>query len=80
MVERSASGECFVQVGVTALRDAATGEFLPSTPIYIKVDAAEVDRRTQLAKCEIDLNTGIADVLAQKFCEYVRGCKLESAA
>ena len=26
----------YIQIGVTALRDPATGEFLPATPLYIK--------------------------------------------
>ena len=34
--------EKYIQVGVTALRDPATGEFLPAVPLYIKAeDGAE---------------------------------------
>ena len=29
----------FVQIGVTALRDPKTGEYLPAVPMYIKADA-----------------------------------------
>lgn len=37
-----AKQEKFIQVGVTALRDPATGEFLPAVPLYIKAeDGAE---------------------------------------
>lgn len=34
--------ETFIQVGVTALRDPATGDYLPAVPLYIKAeDGAE---------------------------------------
>ena len=37
-----AKQEKFIQVGVTALRDPAIGEFLPAVPLYIKAeDGAE---------------------------------------
>ena len=28
----------YIQVGVTALRDPATGDFLPEVPLYVKAD------------------------------------------
>ena len=36
-----------IQIGVTALRDPATGDFLPSVPLYIKADkeAEEAEQR-----------------------------------
>ena len=38
-----AKQEKFIQIGVTALRDPATGDFLPAVPLYIKAeDGAEV--------------------------------------
>ncbi len=37
----------FIQVGVTALRDPATGEFLPAVPLYIEAtDAARADEQS----------------------------------
>ena len=37
-----AKQEKYIQVGVTALRDPATGGFLPAVPLYIKAeDGAE---------------------------------------
>ena len=37
-----AKQEKYIQVGVTAMRDPATGEFLPAVPLYIKAeDGAE---------------------------------------
>ena len=31
----------YIQVGVTAMRDPATGEFLPSVPLYIREEDRE---------------------------------------
>ena len=31
----------YIQVGVTALRDPVTGDFLPAVPLYIREDDAE---------------------------------------
>lgn len=72
MTEKSTSGEHFVQCGFTALRDPETGKFLPSVPLYIKVDPEDVDQRTGMATCEKDLCVDIASVLAEKFGQYVR--------
>ena len=72
MAEKTTSGEYFVQCGVTALRDPATGEFLPSLPLYVKVPAEEVDQQTGLAECEKDLCADIAGVFADKFKKYVQ--------
>ena len=33
-----AKQEKFIQIGVTALRDPATGDFLPAVPLYIKAE------------------------------------------
>ena len=77
MAERSVTGEYFAQIGVTALRNPATGEFLPSEPLYKKVCAEDVDKRTGLARCELDICHDIGGILAEKFGEYIRGCKKE---
>ena len=37
------SKEVFIQIGVTALR-APDGSFLPSVPLYAKVNGEEVDK------------------------------------
>ena len=41
----AAKKEEFIQIGYTALRNPATGEFLPAVPLYIKADndAAEAE-------------------------------------
>ncbi len=59
----------FIQIGTTAMRDPGTGDFLPSVPLYVKVDdAAKVD--TVL----IDGCT-LYHSLADKFGQYVRETK-----
>lgn len=63
----------FIQVGVTALRDPLTGGYLPSVPLYIEAtDEAVV--------AENGLLDNIGGVLAQKFKEYMDGCKKAGAA
>lgn len=63
----------FIQVGVTALKDPLTGGYLPSVPLYIEAtDEAVV--------AENGLLDNIGGVLAQKFKEYMDGCKKAGAA
>lgn len=75
MAEIPVAGEHFVQIGFTALRDPATGGFLPSVPLFIRVDSAQIDAKTGLAECENELHIDIATVLAEKFGAYVRGVR-----
>lgn len=42
--------EKYIQIGVTALRDPATGDFLPSVPLYIKADEATEEAEQQMFK------------------------------
>ena len=42
--------EKYIQVGVTALRDPATGGFLPSVPLYIKADDAAKEAEHQVSQ------------------------------
>ena len=56
--------EVYIQVGVTALRDPATGDFLPAVPLYIRATP-----KTQAA--EEALTRDIAGVLAARFKTYV---------
>ena len=63
----------FIQVGVTALRDPKTGDFLPAVPLYIE--------KTDEAKASADhLVEDIRQLLAARFAEYVRGTQREGAA
>lgn len=42
--------EKYIQIGVTALRDPATGDFLPSVPLYIKADKEVEEAEQQMYK------------------------------
>ena len=61
----------FIQVGVTALRDPLTGEFLPSVPIYVERTDLEAGPVPKL-----DLSD-IGTVLAGKMRDYRNACKKE---
>lgn len=58
-----------IEVGSFALRDQATGEFLPSVPLYI-----EANEQAQVN--EAVLQREIAHIFAGKFGEYMRGCEI----
>ena len=61
-------GEKYIQVGITALRDPATGKFLPSVPLFIK----ETDEAKASEKQMID---DIGKLFAFKMKEYKDGCR-----
>lgn len=56
----------FVQVGVTAMRDPKTREFLPAVPIYVR-------ETEELARGEELLHQNIGKLLAEKMRQYVEG-------
>lgn len=58
----------YIQVGVTALRNPATGDFLPAVPLYIKAegDAPEAEEK---------LIEDIGNLLAHRMKAYIDGCK-----
>lgn len=60
--------ERFIQIGVTALHDPLTGGYLPSVPLYIEAT-------DQAVVAENGLLDNIGGVLAQKFKQYMDGCK-----
>ncbi|MBR3741105.1 MAG: hypothetical protein IKQ80_07540 [Clostridia bacterium] len=60
--------ERYIQIGVTALRDPATGEFLPAVPLYIKAEAGAEEAEQKV----ID---GIGNLLARRIKQYMDGCK-----
>lgn len=62
----------YIQVGVTALRDPATGEMLPAVPLYI--EAAEGE--TEAQKVE-ELADGIKHLMALRMKQYVDGCRAQ---
>lgn len=62
--------ERFIQIGVTALRDPVTGDFLPAVPLYIR----EEDQGKTTAAFPQD-ETALAKALGDKMKEYLDGCK-----
>lgn len=38
----------FIQIGVTALREPETGEFLPEVPLYVQADEATEEEEERL--------------------------------
>jgi len=68
-----AKQEKFIQIGVTALRDPATGDFLPAVPLYIKAeDGAE--------EAEEKLVHDIGKLLAARMRKYKEACDAAGVA
>jgi hypothetical protein len=63
-----ANQERFIQVGVTALRNPLTGGFFPAVPLYIEATDEAVAAENRLLD-------NIGGVLAQRYEEYLNGCK-----
>lgn len=60
--------ERYIQVGVTAMRDPATGEYLPAVPLYIRSDdRAEIS--------EGRLHEDLGRLLADRMRKYVDACE-----
>lgn len=62
------ANERYIQVGVTAMRDPATGEFLPAVPLYIKAEE-------NAAETEEIVIRDIGKLLALRMKQYLDGCK-----
>ena len=60
--------EQYIQVGVTALRDPVTGEFLPAVPLYIKAEGTAPEAEEQLIE-------DLGHLLAQRIKAYKEGCR-----
>lgn len=60
--------EKYIQVGVTALRDPATGEFLPAVPLYIKAEDGAEEAEEKLIK-------DIGKLMAERIRRYKAACK-----
>lgn len=65
--------ETYIQVGVTALRDPKTGDFLPAVPLYILADE-------EAEASEAKLIDNIGGILARRYKEYLDGCKQAGVA
>lgn len=65
--------EKYIQIGVTALRDPGTGEYLPAVPLYIRAeDGAE--------EAEEKLIADVGKLLAHRMRAYAEGCRKAGAA
>lgn len=60
--------EKYIQVGVTALRDPVTREFLPAVPLYIRAEDAEECAEEKLVE-------DIGKLLAMRMREYTSRCE-----
>ena len=60
--------ERYIQIGVTALRDPVTGDFLPAVPLYIRAEEGAEEAEQAI----ID---GIGNLLARRIKQYVQGCQ-----
>lgn len=65
--------ETFIQVGFTALRDPASGGYLPAVPLYIRAEDGA-------AEAEQGLIEDIGNLLARRMKAYMDGCKEAGAA
>lgn len=68
MNEKTEKKERYIQVGVTAMRDPATGNFLPAVPLYIK----EEDGAMESAQ---NLTQDLGRLLADRMRRYKEGCE-----
>lgn len=66
-------GEHFAQIGVTALRDPKTGDFLPAVPLYIKVSSDEINPKTGMTQAEELALDDVSKVFAAKMKQYIDG-------
>lgn len=54
----------FIQIGITALRDPATGDFLPAVPLYIEATEDATESEKAMIK-------DIGKVFAEKMRQYI---------
>lgn len=67
---RATQAEHFAQIGVTALRDPKTGDFLPAVPLYIKVSSDEINPKTGMTQAEEYALDDVGKVFAAKMKQY----------
>ncbi|MBR1565150.1 MAG: hypothetical protein IJ649_00165 [Oscillospiraceae bacterium] len=60
--------EKYIQIGVTALRDPGTGDFLPAVPLYVKAEDIAPEAEEKLI-------SDIGNLFARHIKAYKQGCK-----
>lgn len=60
--------EEYIEVGVTALRDPATGGYLPAVKLYIKADESAKEAQANLIE-------DLGHLFAHQIKAYIDGCK-----
>ena len=68
-----AKQEKFIQIGVTALRDPATGDFLPAVPLFIKAEDG-------VQEAEQSLIDDLGKLFAERMRRYHERCAEEGVA
>ena len=58
----------YIEVGVTALRDPATGNYLPAVPLYIKADESAKEAQQNLIN-------DLGKLFAHQIKTYMEGCQ-----
>jgi hypothetical protein len=72
--------EKYVQIGFTALRDPATGEFLPAIPLYANVNDLGGTGTSGLASAEEKALRDVGAIFASKMKRYIDGGKVAETA
>lgn len=67
------TAEHFTQIGITALRDPKTGDFLPAVPLYIKVTSDEINPKTGMTQAEEYALADVGKIFADKMKQYLDG-------
>ena len=65
--------EKYIQVGVTAMRDPKTGDFLPAIPLYVKAEDVGEDAEKPMLE-------DFAKLMALRMKHYKTGCKAAGVA
>lgn len=68
-----AKQEKFIEVGFTALRDPATGDFLPAVPLYIKAENGAEEAEQSLIE-------DVGKLFAERMRRYRERCAEEGVA
>lgn len=64
----AAKNEEFIQIGYTALRDPASGEYLPAVPLFIKASDGAAESEQKVIE-------DIGNLFAMRMKAYMDGCK-----